>query len=95
MLGESGGEAFLRTNVEDQFGCCLVKRAVVCWTRARSEGVDREGVDSERHEANEEMLSDAPGRRGGDADADETVGSKAYACVVVYAVLEVDADLAM
>lgn len=95
MLGESGGEAFLRTNVEDQFGCCLVKRAVVCWKRARSKGVDGKGVNAKRHEADEEMLSDAPGRRGGNANADEAVSGEAHAGLVVHAVLEVDANLAM
>lgn len=93
MLGESGGEAFLRTNVEDQFGCCLVKRAVVCWKRARSKGVDGKGVNAKRHEADEEMLSDAPGRSSRDANADEAVGDKAYAGFVADPVLEVDADL--
>lgn len=52
-------------------------------------------MDAERHEADEEMLSDAPCRSGGDANADEAVGSEAHAGLVVHAVLEVDADLAM
>lgn len=95
MFGEASGEALLRTDVENQFGCHLVERAGVRWERACSEGVNGEGVDSERHEADEEMLSDAPGRIGGDTDADEAVGSKAYTGLVVYAVLEVDADLAV
>lgn len=93
MLGEASGEAFLRTDVENQFRRCLVKSAVVCWKRARGERVNGECVDAERHEADEEMLSDAPGRSGGDANADEAVGRKAYAGLMVYAVLEVDADL--
>lgn len=93
MLGKSGSETLLWTDVKDQFGCCLVERAVVCWKRTCGEGMDGEGVDAERHEADEEMLSDAPGRRGGDANADEAVGSKAYAGLVLHAVLEVDADL--
>ena len=95
MLGKSGGETLLRADVKDKFRCCLVERAVVCRERARSEGVDGEGVDAERHEADEEMLPDAPGRTGGDANIDEAVGSKAYASMVVHAVLKVDANLAM
>lgn len=50
-------------------------------------------MDAERHEADEEMLTNAPGRSGGYANADEAVGDKAYAGFVADAVLEVDADL--
>ena len=52
-------------------------------------------MDAERHEADEEMLSNAPSRSGGNANADEAVGSKAYPGLVVHTVLKVDADLAM
>ena len=50
-------------------------------------------MDAERHEADEEMLSDAPGRSRRDANADEAVGDKAYAGFVADTVLEVDSDL--
>ena len=93
MLGKSSGKSLLWTDVEYQLGCSLVERAVSCRERARSEGVDGEGVDAERYEADEEMLSDAPGRSGGDANADEAIGDKAYTGFVTEAVLEVDADL--
>lgn len=95
MLGKPGSETLLRADVKDKFRCCLVERAVVCRERARSEGVDGEGVDAERDEADEEMLSDAPGRSGGDTNTDEAVGSKAYTGSVVHAMLKVDANLAM
>ena len=95
MFGEASGETLLWTDIKDQFGCRLVERVVVCWERARSEGMDGEGVDAERHEADEEMLSDAPGRRGGNANADEAVSGEAHAGLVVHAVLEVVANLAM
>lgn len=55
--------------------------------------MDGECVDAERHEADEEMLTNAPGRSGGYANADEAVGYKAYAGFVTDTVLEVDADL--
>lgn len=93
MLGKSGGKSLLWTNVEDQLGCSLVERAVSCRERARSEGVDGECMDAQRHEADEEMLSGAPGRSGGDANADEAIGDKAYTGFVTDAVLEVDANL--
>lgn len=50
-------------------------------------------MDAQRHEADEEMLSGAPGRSGGDANADEAIGDKAYTGFVTDAVLEVDANL--
>ena len=93
MLSQSSGKPLLRADVQNQFGCCLVERAVSCRKRACSEGVDGEGVDAERHEADEEMLSDAPGRSRRDANADEAVGDKACAGFVADTVLEVDADL--
>ena len=52
-------------------------------------------MNAERHEADEEMLSDAPGRSGGDANADEAVGDNANVGFVANSVLEVDADLTM
>lgn len=93
VLGQSSGKTLLRTDVEDQLRCRFVERAVSCRKRARSERVNGEGVDAERHEADEEMLSDAPGRSSRDANADEAVGDKAYAGFVADPVLEVDADL--
>ena len=93
MLGKSSGEALLWTDVEDELGCCLVEGAVSCRKRARSEGVDGARMDTERHEPDEEMLPNDPGRSGGDANADEAIGDKAYTGFVTEAVLEVDADL--
>ena len=93
MLGQSSGETFLWADVKDQLGCGLVKGAVSSWKRARSERMNGEGVNAERHKADEEMLSDAPGRSGGYANADEAIGDKAYAGFMADTVLEVDADL--
>jgi len=48
--------------------------AVDSWERARSEWMDGERVDSERQEANEEVLSHTPNGIRRYADADEPVG---------------------
>lgn len=93
MLSEASGETLLWTDVKNQFGCRLVEGAVSRRKRARGEGMDGESMNSEPHEADEEMLANAPGRSGGDANADEAIGDKAYAGFVADAVLEVDTNL--